>query len=188
MGQLEKEARARTRNKKLTKVILSTIGLAGLISIALVAPNVVGALGKLGYLPKNRDKELITRARKNLIRKGLLTYEGSFLRLTQTGEAELRRLERAEYKLKKPKRWDKKWRVLIFDIPEKRRGLREKVRRTLITIGFVKLQNSVWLYPYDCEDLITLLKADFKIGKDLLYLIVESLEYDTRFRERFNLI
>jgi len=77
--------------------------------------------------------------------------------------------------------------VLIFDIPEKRKGTREKVRRTLISLGFERLQDSVWVFPYDCEDLITLLKVDFKIGKDILYLVVESLEYDLPLRKKFGL-
>jgi hypothetical protein len=54
-------------------------------------------------------------------------------------------------------------------------------------IGFVRMQDSVWLYPYDCEDLIVLLKADFKIGKDVLYMIVDSIEADTTWRKHFKL-
>ncbi|MBI5742651.1 MAG: hypothetical protein HZA25_02340 [Candidatus Niyogibacteria bacterium] len=107
--------------------------------------------------------------------------------LTPKGEAALRKLELNEYQICRPKRWDGKWRVLIFDIPEKRRMLRELVRRTLSAIGFIRIQDSVWLHPYDCEDLITLLKADFKIGKDLLYLVVEQMEYDARYRDHFDL-
>ena len=107
------------------------------------------------------------------------------LRLTAKGEQILRRLELHDFKLRKPKRWDRKWRVLIFDIPERRKNLRPKIRYTLLAIGFIRLQDSVWVYPYDCEDLITLLKADFKIGKDLLYLIVDSIENDFPLRSHF---
>ena len=87
----------------------------------------------------------------------------------------------------KQKKWDGKWRVLIFDIPEKRKSVRNKIRQSLRTIGFMRLQNSVWIYPYDCEDFIILLKADFKIGKDVLYMIVEELEYDTPVKLYFGL-
>ena len=99
----------------------------------------------------------------------------------------LRTLELKDYATKKPKRWDGKWRVLIFDIPERRKSVRDKVRLTLTAIGFKRLQNSVWVYPYDCEDLITLLKADFKIGRDLLYLIVDSIENDAILRDWFDI-
>ena len=61
------------------------------------------------------------------------------------------------------------------------------LRRSMLTAGFIKLQNSVWIYPYDCEDLITLLKADLHMGKQVLYMIVEHLENDKEVRAHFNL-
>ena len=160
----------------------------GVLTVAAVAPNALQALAMLGGRKTKRQKEIITTSRKRLVENGLLTYttEG-FLKLTKKGEAKLRQLELHEYKIKKPKRWDKKWRVLIFDIREERRSLRDKIRRTLVTIGFERLQDSVWVYPYDCEDLITLLKADFKIGKDVLYLIVDKIENDTVLKKQFKL-
>ena len=100
----------------------------------------------------------------------------------------MRTLEAREYAIQKPRRWDRKWRVLIFDIPEYRKGMRDKIRYTLRTIGFVRLQDSVWIYPYDCEDLITLLKADFHVGRDMLYMIVDSLEGDATIKKRFGLV
>ena len=187
MGNLEKEAHRRTRRKNLQEIILKTIAAAGVLSVALVAPNAFKSMAKLGLLPGQRQKEFIKAARERLVRKGLLTWEGRFLKLTAKGRVLLQRLELTDYKIKKPKRWDGKWRVLIFDIPETRKTQREKVRRTLAHIGFSRLQDSVWIYPYDCEELVTFLKVDFKIGKDLLYMIVEGLEYDGLIKKRFGL-
>lgn len=187
MGQLETESRKRTRKKNLELIILGTVKAAGLLTVAAFAPNALQAFYKRGLVPGTRQRESITSSRKRLVEKGYLEYQGTFLRLTSKGEKVLMLLEAKEFRLKKPKKWDKKWRVLIFDISEKRRGTRDKIRATLHSIGFMKLQNSVWIYPYDCEDLITLLKADFKIGKDLLYMIVESLEYDTWVKKYFGL-
>ena len=65
--------------------------------------------------------------------------------------------------------------------------LRNKIRDTLRAIGFIPLQGSVWVYPYDCEDLITLLKADFHVGRGMLYMVVDALEYDMRLRQEFGL-
>ena len=75
----------------------------------------------------------------------------------------------------------------LFDIREGRKSLRERIQRTLRAIGFRRLQDSVWVYPHDCEDLITLLKSDFKIGKDVLYLVVDQLEYDAPLKAHFHL-
>jgi CRISPR-associated endonuclease Cas2 len=76
---------------------------------------------------------------------------------------------------------------LIFDIPEKRRAVRDQLRQTLNNIGFIKLQNSVWVYPYECSELISLLKSDFKIGKDVLYLTVTEIENDEFLRKHYQL-
>lgn len=107
--------------------------------------------------------------------------------LTRRGEALLRQWELRAQARKKPRKWDGKWRVLIFDIPERRKTLRSQIRRTLVEIGFVRLQDSVWVYPYDCEDFLMLLKADFRVGRELLYMIVDSLENDNHLRRSFGL-
>lgn len=187
MGTLENESRNRKSKNDLQKIVLGTVAAAGIMSIAILAPNVLQALDKLGLLRLHRQEEIIKITRGRLIKAGLLKYDNGFLRVTPKGEIKLRQLELNEFKLKKPKRWDKKWRMLIFDIKESRAGLRDKVRRTLVAIGFQRLQNSVWVYPYPCDDLITLLKADFKIGSELLYIIADTIEHDKPIRKVFGL-
>jgi len=186
MGILEKDSRKRTRKGQLQKIILGTVATVGILSVAALAPNALQALNLLGFGNKNKYRYAVESSRKRLVRNGLLEYNAEgFIKLTPKGGAKLRQLELHEYKIKKSKRWDKKWRVLIFDIPEERKVLRDKVRRTLIIIGFVRLQDSVWVYPYDCEDLITLLKADFKVGREILYLIVDKIENDDQLKKQF---
>jgi len=185
MGKLERENKKRVQKANLKKIILQTVAGAGLISAALIAPNALSALDKLGLIPRGRVN--VNRSRGRLIEKGLIKYVGKFIKLTQKGEKELRKLEIKDFSIEKPKKWDKKWRILIFDIPEYRRKIREDIRRTLINIGFIKLQNSVWIYPYDCEDYINLIKADLGIGKDVLYMIVDFLEHDQDLKKQFNL-
>ena len=187
MGRLEAESRKRNRRANIQKLLLASAAVVGGISVALVAPGVLGAMGKLGLIPSARQLEIIKRSRSRLVARGLLVYQDHLLRLTPKGERVLRHFELHDFKLRRPKKWDRKWRVLIFDIPERRKNLRPKIRYTLLAIGFVRLQDSVWVYPYDCEDLITLLKADFKIGKDLLYLIVDSIENDAHLKSHFGI-
>lgn len=190
MGEIEKSLKRKIRNTKIQKVVLGAIATAGVLSVALLAPNALQML-KLFNLDKKilRDKNhAINLSRDRLIKNGLIKYsKEGFLSLTKLGEETLRKMKLHNYVLPKPKKWDKKWRILIFDIKEEFRIVRDKVRNTLISIGFVHLQDSVWVYPYDCEDLITLLKADFEIGKDLLYIIADSIENDKVIKEQFDL-
>ena len=75
----------------------------------------------------------------------------------------------------------------MFDIPEKRKKIREHLRFEMQEIGFLRMQDSVWIYPYDCEEFIALLKADMHIGSDVLYAVIEEIENDARIRKHFNL-
>lgn len=189
MGKLEKESKRRARRGEIQKIILGTVAAVGVLSVALLAPNALKIFNLFGIGKSGRKKEIIDASRKKLVDGGLLEYTSrGFIKLTKKGEEKLRELELRDYKLKKPRRWDKKWRVLIFDIKEERKSTRNKVRQTLSALGFVRLQDSVWVYPYDCEDLITLLKADFRIGKDLLYLIVDSIENDSWLKKHFGFV
>lgn len=187
MGIFEDKSKKKTRRQNIQKIILASVSIAGFMTIAAVAPNAIQALKLFGFDPKKRQKEIMMASIDRLIRQKFLEFKNGFIRLTTKGERKLKEFELRDWKVDKPKNWDKKWRVLIFDIPEKRRALRNKIRLTLISIGFLLLQDSVWIYPYDCEDLINLLKADFKVGKKLLYLIVDSVENDKNFRTAFNL-
>lgn len=184
---MEHDSRRRARKNELQKTILQLVYASGYVAGALLVPNVMGALHKLGILSSSRHKDVIGCASDKLVRRGSMEWKDGRLRLTPRGERELRAHSLVEFGKKKPHKWDKKWRVLIFDIPEKRKGLRQKVRNSLHSIGFVRLQDSVWVYPYDCEDLITLLKADFRVGDDMLYMIVDVIERDEDIRKHFNL-
>ncbi len=189
MGNLEDKNRKRSKKENLQKLILKTIAMAGMLSVALVAPNVLGAMDKLGILPKRRQKEYISSSGSKLATKGLLKFQDGHYELTEDGKKTLRRWELADYQFEKPRKWDKKWRLVIYDISEKRKG---KIRRQIFDLfknaGFYRLQDSIWVYPYDCEDIIGLLKTDFGVGKEILYIIANEIENDRYLREYFGLL
>lgn len=108
--------------------------------------------------------------------------------LTKAGERKL-----AYYRMRTlkegftPKQWDGKWRMVVFDIAEHKRSRRDWLRRELRHVGFVRLQNSVWITPYSCEEFISLLKADGKLGASTLFAVIEKIEDDQLLKIRFQL-
>lgn len=50
-----------------------------------------------------------------------------------------------------PRKWDGKWRIVIFDLPKNYAGNRDFFRRHLIDIGFIQVQKSVWAFPFPCK-------------------------------------
>ena len=179
----------KVKKANIQKIILESVKLAGLIGIATVAPNVLGAMKKMGFITHPRQIESIKRSRDNLIERGLLENKNGQLKITNGGKRYLFKCLSLgdNKKLNAHKKWDKKWRVLIFDIPETRRFDGDNIRHSLVSIGFMRLQDSVWVYPYNCEDLISLLKADTETGEDVLYMIVEAIENDEPIKKYFGL-
>lgn len=190
MGKLEKELRVEIRKSKVTRAIITLAAVPGGLALDMLAPRVLGAAFKGNYVRQNKYR--VKSSLSRLITKGYLRLEAEDskrrIRLTPKGDRYAALLGEGKLVPKKPKHWDKKWRLLIFDIPERRRRTRRLLRQTLQNLGLVRLQDSVWIYPYDCEDLVTLLKADLKIGKDLLYVIADKIEYDLPLRKQFGLM
>lgn len=190
MGVVESGARKKRRKQNLRAAALITIGTVGFIAVAAVAPNMFQLLGKTGALSRLKYKSKSVLAR--LKQKGEIEFverDGKkYIRLTDRGEKSLD-LSRERLNLVggKPKKWDRRYRLVMFDIPEKRKKTREHLRFEMREVGFLRIQNSVWVYPYDCEEFIALLKADMHIGKDVLYAVVEEIENDAKIREHFNL-
>lgn len=187
MGELENKSRIRVRKTRLQKVILESIATAGVLSAALVAPNVLKSFKQLGILPPIRHREYVSSAAAKLVKKGLLKFNGTYYELTTSGRRILALWSLDNFKFRKQPRWDKKWRMIIFDIPEKKKRIRRQVSDLFSKSGLYRLQDSVWIFPYDCEDIIGLLKTEFGIGKDLLYVIVDEIENDKHLRNHFNI-
>jgi len=174
----------------MRNAVLATVAVAGVIAIAAVAPNVVQLLKKTGLTDRLRNRSRSTLAR--LKAKGEIEFleigGKKYARLTAKGEKTLAYgQEKLRLKEKKPRQWDRRYRLIMFDIPEKRRGTREHLRLVMRDIGFLRVQDSAWVFPYDCEEFVALLKADLHIGKDVLYAVIEEIENDAAICRHFGL-
>ncbi len=184
-------------NKRLPIQIIAlrTLYATGAITTALVAPKMLKMFPVLDR-GKSRRRELYWRADQALYRlrdKNLIVFtktEGRrpTVRLTERGKIEITKIVLRQYKISETTVWDGKWRVVIFDIREKRRAVRQKLRVLLNGAGMVRLQDSVWVHPYPCDEFVALLRANLKSGTgELLYFISEGLESDRHLRAHFNL-
>jgi CRISPR-associated endonuclease Cas2 len=189
MGKLEKEAKRTRRLGYVQQAILVTIAISGMLAIAAIAPNVLQLLG--WQRNKHRFKNQAKTALGRLKQMGYIEFvEKNGVKYARTADSGRLEIERGKQRLaltKKIKHWDKRYRIVIFDIPERRKSIRDKLRRTMTEFGFLRLQDSVWVYPHDCEDLIALVKTDLRLGYDVLYLIVEKIENDKYIREHFGI-
>jgi CRISPR-associated endonuclease Cas2 len=104
-----------------------------------------GDLKKL-YRADSLTHSLSRAERKGWIKK-LINEEKAYVALTTLGREELVKLkeDRGLKLTSGKKRWDGRYRLVIFDIPEKSRIVRDTLRRRLKEFGFVGWQKSVWV-------------------------------------------
>jgi len=184
------ERGVRINRGDVPKIILGTIGVAGLLTVAVVAPNALQSLALIyGRGKPNIRRGQVKTTLGRLKEKGMIEFvehKGrKVVRLTDKGKRELLKYQTREDREKK--RWDGKWRIVMFDIAETRRRTRDLLRKELLSFGFVQLQKSVWVYPFECDEFISLLKADMHVGKDILYMIADRVEGDMKLKKKFGL-
>ena len=188
MGNLEQAHRKRLNRTAMQEAILMTIASGGRLGASVLIPRVINSLLGIESETHGRKKETVSSTASRLRRKGFVCFEHGHYCLTEEGEKILKRWQSSEYMIPRPTKWDGKWLVVIFDIPEKKRVIRGELREILLSAGFQRLQDSVWVYPFECEDVIGLLKINLGIGKYLLYMIVDQIENDRFLRMDFGLI
>lgn len=187
MGKFERKSGRRKQRANISAIILGTVQAAGVISLALVAPNALSGMQKLGLIPSRRQAEYLRTAQRRLIARGFLTHEHGRVRLTHRGKEMLRAHELSSFNIKRPRTWDKRWRMLIFDIPERKRSSRTRLTNTLRIAGFIRVQDSVWVHPFECEDMVQLIKTELGVSHDVLYVIADTIENDRHLRAHFKL-
>lgn len=90
------------------------------------------------------------------------------------------------YMIKKPK-WDGKWRLVIFDIPEVNKKKRELFRSKLKQLNFKKIQNSVWISPHDTQGVVKLLSETYGLDKHIHFVLADTISGERDLIQEFNL-
>jgi len=90
-------------------------------------------------------------------------------------------------KIARPKRWDRKWRLVLFDIPEKQKGSRDAFRAWIKKLGFIELQKSVFVLPYDCRNEFDFMVEFLSLRSHVRFVIADEIDNETYLKRRFRL-
>ncbi|MDP3697513.1 MAG: CRISPR-associated endonuclease Cas2 [Candidatus Taylorbacteria bacterium] len=185
------------RGSKIVKV-LKAIGVAGVCLIVL-GSNPRGADAVIRFLSQEAKKreyrykrqefnKLLWYLRKRKYVEILSEDEsGISIKVTAKGVEKIKKFDFDNLKLKRPENWDRKWRIVIFDISDKRKNAREVFRNKLREMGFVMIQKSVWACPWDCIDEILFLRTFLNIESGVSIIIGEAIDEEFKLMRKFNL-
>lgn len=105
-----------------------------------------------------------------------------------TGKGRLRALTFHFDNMKiKKEHWDGRWRLVIFDIPEKIRTGRNALRRKLRALGFYELQKSALIFPYTCEKELEFIIEFFGMRRFVRVCVVQSIDNEPHLKHVFGL-
>jgi len=178
---------------EIVKDILQWLAIAGAVYIAASSPyfalNLTRNIKKWRrYKKRKRLGEVFKRLQKQgciEIRKK--NYQ-IFIRLTEKGKKIAGWFQIDALKIKRPKKWDGKWRILIFDIAQLKKIYREALRGKLKELEFYPLQKSVWVHPFDCRAEVELLKDFLGLSeKEVRLIIAEDIGKNDALKRFFNL-
>jgi len=177
---------------EIVKDILKWLLVAGMVCVAASSPyftqNLIRNYKKFKKYPKKKVSDTFS----NLKRQGLISFKKVnhqiFISLTEKGKQKANWLQIDDIKIKKTKKWDGKWRIVIFDISQLKKLYREAFRGKLKELGFYQLQKSVWIIPFNCKAEIELLKDFFGLSdKELRLIIAEDIGKEEELKKIFKL-
>lgn len=182
---------AEYRRGEITRDILRLIGAGVVLGTAVAAPNVMQVLDM--FDPKGRaQRNKIWKAIKYLEsqeRIRITNQDGErMLVLTKRGQVALNELSIEELSVKPPRMWDRKWRVLMFDIPMYKSRNRIPFRAKIQDLGFAMYQKSVWVYPYECREEVLLIAEHYEVREYVRYMTVEEMSNMREFVKKFDLL
>jgi len=189
------------KNKKYApvKTVLSLIGLGVLVAGAFVVPGSPIAVKPFLDEKKRKEREEWTHFNPSYVRRTIKRLAEAkcvvisekdgkqIVTLSKFGKRRILKYALDELTIRKPNRWDGKWRLIIYDVDNTKRYLRDIFRGTLKSLGFFQLQESVWIYPYPCEDQITFLREYYGVGDEVVYIVAIRMEDDSPYRTYFNI-
>lgn len=120
-------------------------------------------------------------------RRGYIKRTGNTYMLTPQGRKALTERELWEQVVPIPRRWDGKWHLVLFDIPANKKGRRDIFRLHLKKLGFFLYQNSVWVYPYPCENVVRTISDFYMLSSCVSFAVAEKLTGEKHLMSHFNL-
>lgn len=181
-----------SKSYNLTKEILLTLAKVGFFAIAATSPYFLHRMieSYFSHLSRQQKYKAAQRLRELQKKKIVSVQElndGSVkVELTQQGKIVVRQYNLDTISINKSKAWDKKWRLVIYDIPHRHKKARDAFREKLKHLGLYSLQKSVWVSAYDCSPELEFLCGIFEINPDyhLVYLTLDSLNELPRNQEK----
>lgn len=179
------------------KTVLALLASGIFLSATFVAPGLPLALKPFIDLKRESDykkwkkfnqgrlKQVLKRLKEQKIVEFVPTADGETIKITEKGRIKVLNYRLEEIELEK--KWDGRWRLIIYDIAKEKKKERDYMREILKRLKCFQLQKSVYLTPYRCENEIEYIRQLLGIGDEVKMLKVSSFENEKPYRDYFGI-
>ena len=180
---------AKESSKVVGKGLLTLLAIAGVVTIVAVAPNMFAAVGKIKGRKKFVEKQPLRDTLQRLRKNGHISVESDAdrytIKLTEDGADTMLAQSLNDLRVRHPDRWDGQWRFVFFDIPNRHKWARDAFRQQLNVMGFYRMQESVFVHPFPCDEEMHFLVDMFGIGDYVRFFTAHECPEDGDIREFF---
>ena len=139
---------------------------------------------------KKIDEQNLRRVIKRLYQSNLVASKTNpdgteSLILSDDGKRRALRYHFDKMQIPKPAKWDKLWRIVIFDIPEDQKAGRDALARKLKILGFYPIQKSVFILPYKCKNEIEYIAEMFNVKPFVRFMTVKEIDIESDLKRKF---
>jgi len=181
----EKRAR-RERTVKVLKMIALGVLIIGIG--AAPSPQAIGKLLRGLTLRDTREnRRYVGRKLTELKKRGLLEKQGVRYAVSDKGKRLLSREQVWGLRIPTPRRWDERWHLIMFDIPQSESGTRKELNRILLGMGLVQYQQSVLVYPYPIKETLVEVCRFYKITRYVSFVAATELDGTDELKRHFRL-
>lgn len=140
----------------------------------------------------NIERRALYNAIKSLYRSRLIDAKDDLsgattLILTERGKKKALTYQIDDIKIPPMKKWDKKWRIVLFDIPENMKKARDALARALKSAGFIKFQKSVFIHPFECRNEVDFIIEFFNVRPHVRFITATEIDNELHLKDQFNL-
>ena len=142
---------------------------------------------------KTINRYALHRAIKRLYRSRLIDARDNpdgttTLFLTKKGKNIALKYNIDNIKIAPMKKWDGKWRLALFDIPERHKKARNALSLTLKKIGCLQFQKSVFVHPFECSNEIDFIIEFFSLRSYVRFILAEHIDNELHLKKHFSLL
>lgn len=130
-------------------------------------------------------KRTLTRLEKQKLVEITEADGKQVVKITRQGRQKILRMSLDTFSIPIPKNWDRKWRLVSFDIPVSYTLQRKIFVEYLSAWKFYPFNESVYLHAYPCLKEVDFLREYLGIGEYVRLLVVTDIENDDLFRDYF---